>query len=63
MYKTILGDEWDMISFKVYGTDKLVGTLMKANAKYAGVHKFEAGIEIEVPKVEEKKKVKKAPWK
>lgn len=63
MYKTILGDEWDVISYKVYGSDKYGPVLMKANRKYAKIHKFSAGVELETPEIEKKKKVRRPPWK
>ena len=30
-YTTVQGDTWDLISYKVYGSEKYIGNLMQAN--------------------------------
>lgn len=53
IYITVSGDLWDMISYNVYGTEEYMGLLMQANPKYIDTVVFEAGIEINVPDLDE----------
>nr|DAR78894.1 MAG TPA: baseplate wedge protein [Caudoviricetes sp.] len=50
-YKTILGDTWDLISLKVYGTEKLFPLLMDANPSEIGTLVFSADTELIIPPV------------
>ena len=34
-YRTIQGDMWDGIAFKVYGSEAYMNTLLEANQEYA----------------------------
>jgi len=52
-YKTISGDTWDAIAFRVYGSENYVGWLMKHNLPYVGQFVFEAGVVLQTPKVPE----------
>lgn len=51
-YKTVLGDTWDIISFKVYGKETYVGQLMEANIKHIETVIFSAGTIINIPKID-----------
>ena len=50
-YKTILGDTWDLIALKVYGTEKLFLLLMEANPSEIGTMVFSADIVLNIPPV------------
>lgn len=50
-YKTILGDTWDLIALKVYGTEKLFPLLMEANPSEIGTMVFSADIVLNIPPV------------
>nr|DAI36188.1 MAG TPA: baseplate wedge protein [Caudoviricetes sp.]DAQ14401.1 MAG TPA: baseplate wedge protein [Caudoviricetes sp.] len=50
-YKTILGDTWDLIAFKVYGTEKLFPLLMEANPQEIGTLVFSADTVLNIPPV------------
>lgn len=52
-YTTVQGDMWDSISFKVYGSCMYMNVLMENNPEYRDVQFFSAGIEIEVPPIDE----------
>lgn len=53
IYTTIQGDTWDMISYKVYGSSKYIGLLMKNNYDLLDIFIFSAGIEINVPELQD----------
>lgn len=63
IYETIQGDTWDMISFKVYGTEIHTPQLMDANPEYRDVAIFSGGTEIIAPDIKENVSVLLPPWK
>lgn len=48
-YKTISGDTWDLIAYKVYGSEYLCDALMDANREKLDYFVFPDGIEIKIP--------------
>ena len=62
-YTTIQGDTWDMISFKVYGTEIYMNKLIEANSLYREVVFFNANIEINVPNIDIYETPNLPPWK
>ena len=52
-YETQLGDTWDVISFKVYGSEMFVSELVEANWDYRVVVVFGSGAKITVPDLTE----------
>lgn len=63
-YKTAQGDCWDLISFKLYGTEKYLVELMKANPKYIETIIFPANVELNVPTIQPTTKAIRLPaWK
>lgn len=62
IYKTISGDTWDVISLRVYKTDKLAHKIMDANKKYINIVFFSAGIELVIPELESKENLELPPW-
>jgi phage tail protein X len=65
-YSTILGDEWDGISRKVYSdirkSDMLMHLLLEANPKHREVVIFSAGTELDVPPAPEEHTASLPPW-
>jgi phage tail protein X len=64
-YTTILGDEWDGIARKVYGTrksDLLVHLLLEMNPEYREVVIFGSGVELSVPPAPEALTTSLPPW-
>lgn len=53
-YTTVQGDMWDLISYKVYGDERFTDVLISANPQHNKILIFSAGIEIDVPEVEER---------
>ncbi|MCI8805519.1 MAG: phage tail protein [Clostridiales bacterium] len=52
-YTTIQGDMWDSVSLKVYGNEKYIDKLIKANFKYREEAVFPAGIVLNIPEITE----------
>lgn len=63
-YETQLGDTWDVISFKVYGSEMFVSDLVRANWRFREVVIFGAGSVISVPELTEVRRdaAKLPPW-
>lgn len=51
-YVTVSGDQWDMVSFRLYGTEQHTGALMQANMEYVDIVVFTAGIVLNVPDID-----------
>ena len=63
-YTTVQGDMWDGIAHKAYGDAKYADVLIAANPEHRFVYIFSAGIELEVPEIEEKTAAASLPiWK
>ncbi len=63
MYKTTQGDTWDLISFRVYGSESFMDKLIKANPDHQDIVIFPAGIELITPVVDSQQSVNLPPWK
>ena len=61
IYKTVSGDTWDLISYKVYGFEMYINELMEANTKYRKVLVFNEGVEIICPDIKSKASTA-PPW-
>ncbi len=48
-YTTVQGDTWDLISYKVYGSEKYIGNLMQANFALLDYTVFPSSVKIIVP--------------
>lgn len=62
-YTTVLGDTWDIISYKLYGTEMHAGDLMDANPEHITVVLFSAGTKLKVPDIEVQTSNNQPPWK
>lgn len=63
-YTTVQGDMWDSIAYKVLGDVSYTDALMNANLPYRKIYVFSAGIELNIPEVEDKVKSNNLPpWK
>ena len=51
-YKTIMGDTWDIISFKVYGSSAYISLLVSSNLEYINTFVFNTSVTINVPKLQ-----------
>ena len=50
-YKTVQGDMWDGIAYKIYGNEKYMKELIEANYDYIDYAVFPAGIMLIVPEI------------
>ncbi|MFP8919752.1 tail protein X [Megasphaera indica] len=62
-YSTVQGDMWDMISYRVYGSEKYVRTLLEANPQFRDVVVFPADIVLTCPDVNLTNTSTLPPWK
>ncbi|AXB82781.1 tail protein X [Megasphaera hexanoica] len=62
-YSTVQGDMWDMISYRVYGSEKYVKILLEANPEYRDVVVFPADIVLTCPTITPTDTTKLPPWK
>lgn len=66
VYRTVNGDTWDLISYKVYGKEQYFHKLIRANLNLIDVSVFNSNIPIICPEfieTEIKKLSKLPPWK
>lgn len=64
VYKTIQGDMWDTISYRLFGTGDYMHRLMEANPAIADVWVFGGGVIVVVPEiVVDGTAAKLPPWK
>jgi hypothetical protein len=61
-YKTIGGDAFDSISWDLFGSEKYMGDIMRANRDYMDVVNFDASILLTIPVVEVKPNASSVPW-
>ncbi|MGN7360017.1 tail protein X [Paenibacillus sp. SAF-054] len=50
-YRTIQGDTWDGIAFKIAGTEEFMTPLMQANPDYVETVIFPTGITLNIPEI------------
>lgn len=63
-YKTIQGDTWDIISYRVYGDEHYVAELIEANHEHRGVVLFPAGVVLTTPEIDTEEATSTLPpWK
>lgn len=66
VYRTVSGDTWDLIAYKVYGSEKYFHKLIRANLNLIDVSIFNGNVPIIIPEIEMDIKVdnkKLPPWK
>lgn len=60
--KTVQGDMWDLISYRVYGTEAGVAALLEANPEMAAQFVLPGGVTVIVPDYEAPKTTILPPW-
>jgi phage tail protein X len=63
IYTTVTGDMWDLISFKVYGSEKYTPDLLRANPELRDIAVFAGGVEIMCPDIDVERADPLPPWK
>jgi phage tail protein X len=62
VYKTIQGDTWDIIAYKVYQRESCMTYLLAANPAYIETAIFGAGVEITCPDIPAEASNILPPW-
>lgn len=66
VYYTVNGDTWDLISYKVYGSELYFHKLMRANINLLSIAVFDSNVPIIIPDIlsddEIVDKSKLPPW-
>ena len=61
-YRTIQGDMWDGIAFKVYGSEAYMDMLLEANQEYAHYVNLPANIILKCPDANLRATINLPPW-
>jgi phage tail protein X len=61
-YKSVQGDTWDLISFKIWKNEFYTSDLIKANPEHNQIVFFDAGVVLNVPDIEIVDETEKPPW-
>lgn len=61
-YTTISGDMWDLISWKVYGSEKMTRHLQAANPELLKIVRFPAGVVVKCPDIKTEQGEDLPPW-
>lgn len=61
-YKTVAGDSFELVAFKLLGSEKYAVEIMNANPDHIETFLFDAGVELTIPEVETPKQAV-LPWK
>jgi len=62
-YTTISGDTWDLIAYKILGSEKYMDLLIKNNLQHKEIAIFPAGIVLNIPEVQAQTSAQLPPWK
>ncbi len=63
-YRTIQGDAWDAIAYRLWGEERFMADLIRANPDLADTLVFPAGVVLSVPAVDASARLPKQlpPW-
>nr|DAN35265.1 MAG TPA: tail protein [Caudoviricetes sp.] len=61
-YRTIQGDMWDGIAFKVYGNEAYMNVLLESNQEYAQYVILPANLILNCPDVDIRATINLPPW-
>lgn len=63
VYRTVQGDMWDSIAYRLMGDCKYTNLLIEANQRYVDVYMFSAGAELVIPEIPDEYLLPLPPWK
>ena len=66
MYRTVSGDTWDLIAFKIYGSEGYFHDLIRSNLRLIDIAIFDADIPIIIPEITDEENdndERLPPWK
>ncbi len=66
VYRTVSGDTWDLISYKIYGSEGYFHDLIRSNLRLIDIAIFDANIPIIIPEITDEENdndERLPPWK
>ena len=60
-YTTVQGDTFDLIAYKIFGSNNYLDLLMEANEDKLNIFVFSAGEVLNIPEVDEANTIKNLP--
>lgn len=63
LYRTVQGDMWDLIAYKVYGQEQNFPLIMEANPEHIKTVIFGAGVLLDIPDTPVETSGSLPPWK
>lgn len=66
VYRTVSGDTWDLISYKVYGSEGYFHDLIRSNLRLIDIAVFDANIPVIIPEITDEENdndERLPPWK
>ena len=66
VYRTVSGDTWDLIAFKVYGSEGYFHDLIRSNLRLIDIAVFDANIPVIIPEIADEENdsdERLPPWK
>ena len=66
VYRTVSGDTWDLIAFKVYGSEGYFHDLIRSNLRLIDIAIFDANIPVIIPEITDEENdndERLPPWK
>ncbi|MUV06885.1 phage tail protein [Planococcaceae bacterium Storch 2/2-2] len=61
-YRTVQGDMWDSIAYKLYGSERYMVDLLRANQEHRKYYVFPANVMLDVPDVDTTEMIPAPPW-
>lgn len=61
-YTTIQGDTWDLISYRVYGSNHHTKELIFLNSQHREISIFQAGVVLKIPEISVQAATSIPPW-
>lgn len=62
-YRTIQGDTWDGVAYKLYGDETSMSALLASNTAHVETVVFGAGVVLAVPEINQEAASELPPWK
>ena len=66
VYRTVSGDTWDLISYKIYGSEGYFHDLIRSNLRLIDIAIFDANIPVIIPEIADEENdsdERLPPWK
>jgi phage tail protein X len=61
-YRTVQGDRFTWIAYRIFGSSRYTSTLMRMNPSYADIVLFDAGVTLTVPQVTARQNLSNTSW-